>query len=394
MSDAANNKYDIIVVGAGPAGSMAAMAAAEAGRRVCLLERKSKAGAPVRCGEGVGFKGLTLSVEPRPEWIKSTLTRARMVSPSGINVEIKNGAEGWILDRERMDAGLAAMAAEKGAELIPNTPVTSAEKLPDGTYRCVSAETGDAREFTAPCLILADGVESRLARGFGWNTALKPGDIESGAFARVKSKDIEPDCCVFYTGSKAAPGGYVWIFPRGEGEANVGLGVIGSRCRPGLPKELLLSFIAGRFPNAEVTDLHCGGIPVARWTRPLVKEGVMLAGDAARQVNAINGAGIAYSLYAGKAAGAAAAKSIRPNGTCDHRTLTEYHRTWAKNYGKQLDRSYALKEFIMSANDAFLDRIAESLSKEDPAKISYLRVFMRAFASKPLLLLKAFKLFK
>jgi len=392
MSDI--NRYDIIVVGAGPAGSMAAMSAASAGKRVCLLERKPKAGTPVRCGEGVGFKGLTLSIEPRPEWIKSTLTCARMVSPSGIEVDIKNGADGWILDRERMDADLVAMAVEQGADFMPNSPVTSAEMLQNGLYRCVCTNRKGVREFTAPCLILADGVESRLARGFGWNTALKLGDIESGAFARIKSKDIEPDCCTFFTGSRAAPGGYVWIFPRGEGEANVGLGVIGSKCQPGLPKELLLNFIDNRFPKARVSDLHCGGIPVARWVRPLVKGGVMLVGDAARQVNAINGAGIAYSLYAGKTAGAIAAKSIRGDGACDHRALMEYHRDWAKKFGKQLDRAFALKEFIMSANDSFLDKIAASLSKEDPNKISYLRVFTRAFASKPLLLLKAFKLFR
>jgi digeranylgeranylglycerophospholipid reductase len=393
MSDI--NRYDIIVVGAGPAGSMAAMSAASAGKRVCLLERKPKAGTPVRCGEGVGFKGLTLTLgPPRPEWIKSTLTRARMVSPSGIKVEIQNGAEGWILDRGRMDADLVTMAAENGAEFMPDTPVTSAEKLGNGLYKCICADKKASREFTSPCLILADGVESRLARGLGWNTTLKLSDIESGAFARVRSRDIEPDCCTFYTGSKAAPGGYVWIFPRGEGEANIGLGVIGTKCRPGLPKELLLNFIDTHFPKSKVTDLHCGGVPVARWVRPLVKGGVMLVGDAARQVNSINGAGIAYSLYAGKTAGTAAAKSIRKDGTCDHRVLMEYHRQWAKSFGKQVDRSFALKEFIMSADDSFLDNIAASLSKEDPNKISYLRVFTRAFASKPLLLLKAFKLFR
>ncbi|MDR0330291.1 MAG: NAD(P)/FAD-dependent oxidoreductase [Chitinispirillales bacterium] len=389
------NDYDIIVVGAGPAGAMAAMSAAEGGRRVCLIERKAKAGVPVRCGEGVGYRGLTLTLEPRPEWIRATVTRARMVSPSGIAVDIGNVDKSWVLDRERMDADLVGMAVEKGAELIASTPIVSAEKTWSNRYRAVGVDGKGAEvEFTAGCLILADGVESRLARCFGWETALRPSDIETCAFARVKSDCIEPDCCVFYTGRAAAPGGYLWIFPRGGGEANVGLGVIGSRCRAGLPRELLLSFINRQFPGSKVTGLHCGGVPVGKWARPLVRGGVMLVGDAARQVNAINGAGLAYSLYAGKAAGAVAAKSFRSDGSVNHKALLEYQRAWAKNFGKQQERSFALKEFIMSADDAFLDKIAESLSKEDARKVNYLRVFMRAFASKPALLLKAFRLFK
>ena len=402
------NNYDIIVVGAGPAGSMAAMSAAAAGRRVCLLERKAQAGAPARCGEGIGYKGLTLTLEPRPEWIKREVTRARMVSPSGINVEIGNVDKSWILDRERMDSDLVKMAIDKGAEYFPSTTIISAEKTSNGYYTCVSnsqvtyndnynnLSNSQPREkkFTAQCLILADGVESRLARRFGWDTALRPKDIETCAFARVKSQSIDPDSCVFYTGSKAAPGGYLWLFPRGEHEANVGLGVIGTKSKAGLPKKLLLDFINSHFKDAEVTDLHCGGVPVGKWVKPLVKEGVMLVGDAARQVNAINGAGIAYSLYAGKTAGETAAKSFRHDGTINHNILVEYEKKWAKNFGKQQLRSFALKEFILSANDDFLDKIAAALSKEDPRKINYLRVFTKTFASKPLLLLKAFKLFR
>jgi len=387
--------YDIIVIGAGPAGSMAAMSAAAAGRRVCLLERKALAGFPVRCGEGIGYKGLTLTLEPRPEWIKRAVTRARMVSPSGVNVEIGNVDKSWILDRERMDADLVKMAAEKGADYFPSTPVVSAEKTPDGRYLCISiGKDGVEKKYNSPCLILADGVESRLARCFGWDTALRPADIETAAFARVKSSGIDQNACVFYTGTKAAPGGYLWVFPRGGNEANVGLGIIGTKSEAGLPKKLLLDFINSNFKDATVSDLHCGGVPVAKWVKPLVKEGVMLVGDAARQVNAINGAGIAYSLYAGKLAGETAAKSFRPDGTVNHKVLVEYQRQWAKNFGKQQERSFALKEFIQSTDDNFLNKIAEALSKEDPKKISYLRVFTKTFASKPLLLLKAFKLFR
>jgi len=394
MTDTVGNEYDIIVVGAGPAGSMAAMAAAAAGKRVCFLERKVKAGTPVRCGEGIGYMGLTRYIEPRPEWIRATVTRGRMVSPSGLKVDIGSGGTGLILDRERMDADLVNMAIERGADFMPATPITYAEESPGGLYTCICEEGKSSYRFSAPCLILADGVESRLARCFGWNTALNLNDIETCAFARVKSKGIEADCCVFYLGSKVAPGGYVWIFPRGNGEANVGLGITGAKCSPGLPKKLLLDFLEREFPKAKVSGLHCGGVPVARWTRPLVKGGVMLIGDAARQVNAVTGGGIAFSLYAGKSAGTIAAKSIRGDGTCNRKALLEYQRQWAKKFGKQQDRSFALKRFLESTNDSFLDNVAKALLKEDPRKISYSRVFTKALASKPLLLLKALKLFR
>lgn len=386
----ADGKYDIIVVGAGPAGACAAMSAAGGGRRVLLLERKPVAGVPVRCGEGIGHEGLTLSLDPRPEWIKSTVTRARMVSPSGISVEVGDVGKSYILDRERMDADLVGMAVAAGAEFRASTPVVSARETPEGAY---SVAVAGGESFEASCLILADGVESRLARCFGWKTALRLNDIETAAFARVKAGGIEGDCCVFYTGSAAAPGGYLWVFPRSEGAANVGLGVIGSRCRPGLPKELLLDYIGRRYPGAEVTDLHCGGVPVAKWVRPLTRGGVMLVGDAARQVNAVTGAGIAYSLYAGKLAGSVAATAFSGGGF-NRKALAEYQRGWARVLGKQQERSFALKEFILSADDAFLDKVADSLSKEAPGKMSYLRVFTRAFSSRPWLLFKAFKLFR
>lgn len=382
--------YDIIVIGAGPAGAMAARAAAAAGKKTALLERKAQAGVPVRCGEGIGHKGLTLTLEPRKEWIKSSVSRAVMVSPSGIKVEVGDVGQSWILDREKMDGDLVEEAVKAGAKFIPSTTVVWCEKRADGLYKCVSQD----KEFYGRILILADGVESRIARCFGWNTALNLKDIESGAFCRVYSRHIEQDCCYFYTGGEVAPGGYVWVFPRGEGEANVGLGVIGSKCKEGLPKELLVRFIERHFPKSRISDLHCGSVPVGRWVRPLVKEGVMLAGDAARQVNAINGAGIAYSLYAGKLAGETAAKAIVKDKAINYNKLLKYEKEWAKNFGRQQDRSYALKEFIMKTDDSFINKIAETLAKEDPKNISYLRVFTKTFASRPLLLLKAFKLFR
>ena len=119
----------------------------------------------------------------------------------------------------------------------------------------------------------------------------------------------------------------------------------------------------------------------------------MLVGDAARQVNCISGAGIAYALFAGTIAGSTAVAALS-NNHVDFHLLHEYEKKWKKRYGKQQERSFALKNFVTHhTNDAFLDRIAEQLANKNPNKIRYLTVFLTTFSRHPILMFKAFKLF-
>jgi digeranylgeranylglycerophospholipid reductase len=384
-----NSLYDIAVIGAGPAGSTAALHAARLGRRVCLLERNARAGWPVRCGEGIGLKSFVAHAGSRLEWTKNKISRSVMVSPSGIRVAIADIDESYILDREKMDGALAAEAASAGTELFLSSPVIDLRRADDGRYECLSPE----RSWKASLVIIADGVESRTARRLGWNTTLRLSDIESCAFCRVTSPAIDQETCIFHVGSSVAPGGYAWIFPRGNGEANVGLGMIGTRSSAGKAKKLLQAFLDKELHGLPVKDLHCGGVPVTRYVRPLVRGGALLAGDAARQVNCMSGAGIHYSLFAGKLAGTTAAQAFRADGAIDYRHLGRYETGWRKTYGRQQERSYALKEFVMKTDDAFLDRIAASLAQEPPERVNYMRVFSRTFSRHPLLLLRAIKLF-
>jgi digeranylgeranylglycerophospholipid reductase len=219
-------------------------------------------------------------------------------------------------------------------------------------------------------------------------------DIETCAFTRVISPFIEKDVCLFYTGSRFSPGGYAWIFPRGTGEANVGLGISGNHSTAGKAKMLLEQFISSEFPASRIKEYHCGAVPVARWIRPLVRDNVLLVGDAARQVNCLSGGGIGYSLFAGKAAGIAAASAFT-GGSINPKLLYSYEKAWKEQFGKQQDRSYSLKKFLLKhGNDTFLNRIATSLKKENPEKMNYLRVFIRTFSNNPLLMFKAIKVFK
>jgi digeranylgeranylglycerophospholipid reductase len=383
-------EFDVAVIGAGPAGSVAAKHASMTGCRVCLLERREQVSVPVRCGEGIGYHGLFDHLEhPKKEWIKNTTKKAAIVSPSGIKVQISDSMDSYILDRTKMDNDLIKDALASGVSYHSLSPVTSIVKIGD-KYEC----RGPQRTVTASCVILADGVESRLARFVGWDTSLQMCDIETSAFTRVVSPFIEQDTCVFFVGSKVAPGGYAWIFPRGAGEANVGLGILGMYSEAGKAKEYLLRLIENELPGGRIGEIHCGGIPVAKYMRPLVKDGVMLVGDAARQVNALTGGGISYSLFAGKECGRVAGEAFK-GGVFNKKHLLNYERIWRKRFGKQQERSYTLKKFLVKyADDAFMERIRTSVSKEDPSKLNYLRLFLRTFAGHPLLLLKVFDLYR
>jgi len=383
--------YDIAVIGAGPAGIMAATHSVSEKRRVCLIDRKEKPGYPVRCGEAIGLKGFSASVKIRKEWIKSRIKTMKLVSPSGISISVPNSYEGYVLDREIMERDLINEAVSKGVYFLPKTTVTSVVYSENGIYKC---KTKNGEIFTK-CVILAEGVESRLARSLGWVTNLDLKDIHCCAFARVIHPNIEPETCYFYIGSSYAPGGYIWVFHRGEDCANVGLGVLGSKTKAGLPKQLLLDFINKKFPGAKISELHFGGVPMSKWKKPLVNKGVMLVGDCARMVNCVSGAGIAYALFSGKTAGEVAAKSFIGN-ECKYEYLKEYEKKWNSFYGKQQIRSYSLKETMVNFDDNFIEKIASEidLKIKKNKNINILSIFIKAFSLRPLMLLKVIKLLK
>ena len=121
--------YDVIVAGGGPAGSLAAYAAAKEGVHVLLLEKDREIGSPVRCAEAVGKDGLEniLDQPVNPQWIAATIKRFKFVAPDGSVVHPQVPMTGYVLHRKLFDVDLAAMAAAAGAQGVTGTPVTGAK---------------------------------------------------------------------------------------------------------------------------------------------------------------------------------------------------------------------------------------------------------------------------
>ena len=225
---------DVVVVGAGPGGSMAARYCAEGGLKTILLEKKAEVGAPLRCAEGVSKKWLEeVGIEPEPMWIRGDMKGAIIKSPQGTTFQLdesKAGSEvGYVLERHLFDKALARDAAKAGAQIMMRTSCTGIIREEGKIVGVKARSMGEEIEIRAKCVVAADGFESQVGRWAGVDTTLKLNDIDSCIQYRMVNIDCVPDYCEFVIGS-VAPGGYIWIFPKGEGVANVGIGVMGRLC--------------------------------------------------------------------------------------------------------------------------------------------------------------------
>jgi digeranylgeranylglycerophospholipid reductase len=157
-----------------------------------------------------------------------------------------------------------------------------------------------------------------------------------------------------------APGGYVWVFPKGDGIANVGIGVLGSKIgrRTGYPKKLLDKFIGENreFEKAKIVEHISRTVPVSLPLERTYMNGLLVAGDAAHLTDPITGGGIINAMVSGKLAGGVAAKHVH-----ERMELSEYEKLWKKELEASLIRDYIVKERFVNMSDETLNLIADSL---------------------------------
>ena len=385
------DRYDIIVVGAGPAGSTAARFAAAGGASVLLLEKDRDVGYPVRCGEAVSHEGVIQFIPPDPKWIAATVTRFRLVAPNGMSVLPRLDGTAYVLERRLFDYELAKLAAIEGAEII--TKVYAYDLLKDGTGTAMGVKAlikDSSVEIHARVVIGADGVETRVGKWAGIDTACSIHDMESCAQMTISGIEVEQDVLEFYFGENVSPGGYVWVFPKGEKTANVGLGITVEEAKKKSAIQYLHEFVDRKYPNAAVLTHIAGGVPCAKSCKTLVKNNVMLVGDAGHQVNPTSGGGIVSGMIGGMIAGQVAAEAIAQNNLS---RLAEYETRWQKRLGWRHEVFYTIKEAISSFSDETLNSIADSAQALPDSKRTVGGIFRTALWNKPSLLLEVAKVF-
>lgn len=290
--------YDAIVVGAGPAGGIAARHLAGAGYRALVVDKRKVVGEPVQCAEGVSRFGLESNgIRPRDEWVAQEVSGARCVLPNATSFSITD-LPGYAIDRSTFDRWLVRGAIDAGAELRTSTRVTGIARHDGGWRLKANGASLDAR-----VVIAADGPSSALARSLG--LVLRQELIRAYEF-RFRRDDVEvpdPERFLLYVGERY-DGGYAWIFPKGDA-VNIGAGghidayaAANAFCRErGYDVGRRERSIAGTIPYR--FELSAYALP-----------GFAVAGDAAGVTNAMNGAGIHPGLFSGRLAGEFAVRAL------------------------------------------------------------------------------------
>lgn len=362
---ASSTTYDLLIVGSGPAGATVARQAAGAGLRVLLVDKKQELGAPIQCSGAVSRHALTGNgVEPDEEFIhcpiygfrifdvagRDTTIDYRKLKPEEYGPEAGKVPLGYVVDRRRFDRHLMTLAERAGAEVWLKTEALGYTPNPTGYATVKLRRFGDPLTVKARVVVGADGLQSQVGRWAGLQTHIRINELASCLQFIVDGVEQEP-LLEIITGTKWAPGGYAWTFPKGHGYAEIGLGIITTmtdkNARYYLDQLIEKSFVADRFKDLRILEIQGGGVPLAAPLRTQYADNMILVGDAARHVNPITGGGLHTALSGGRIAADFLIQLLaKQTNALTGETLSGYQRQWRAELGDKMWQLYDVKTNI------------------------------------------------
>jgi digeranylgeranylglycerophospholipid reductase len=346
---------DVVIVGGGPAGLLAATRCAEAGLDVLVFEEHSTIGEPTHCTGIVSLETAEFAKVPE-EIILSRLSRARFHAPDGQTYELAWEAPEQILaiDRAAFDRELARQARAAGAQVQTGTRVESVTPGPDQVE--VVAEGSAVR---ARACVLACGVAYRFQRRLGLGL---PGQIVHTAQLEVAATPA--NAVDLYFGRAAAPEGFGWAVPVGRnGHTRLKVGVMAQGdAAAALDGLLARPQVSGRLEGSP-------GRPIQRVLplRPVSKsftDQVLVVGDAGGFTKPTTGGGIFYSLLTASLAAETLIEAFK-HDRFDAGFLSRYERRWRRRLGRELVVGGWLRNLVAELPDADIATLLRGLAQDD-----------------------------
>ncbi|HET8578009.1 MAG TPA: NAD(P)/FAD-dependent oxidoreductase [Methylomirabilota bacterium] len=347
---------DVAVIGAGPAGLLAARRCAEAGLDVEVLEEHPLVGQPTHCTGVISLETATLAKIP-DDIILKRLSRARLIGPRGARCELHWHGQGseeiLVIDRGAFDRELAEQAVAAGALIETGCRVEALAITAHGVTLGVG--TGIVR---ARAVILACGVSYRFQRQLGLGL---PGRVAHTAQIEVDAD--QTDSVELYLGRDVAPEGFLWVVPISRGDRHgFRIGVL-ARGDAGACLERFL-----RRPEVRARLATHPQRPVRRLLplQPLPKtfaDRLLVVGDAGGFTKPTTGGGIFYSLVSASLAAETLLEAF-DGGGLDEAFLARYERRWQAELGQEFRVAGWLRQFLGRCPDADIERMVRASAAE------------------------------
>ncbi|MFX1474541.1 MAG: geranylgeranyl reductase family protein [Promethearchaeota archaeon] len=387
---------EVIVIGAGPVGGLAARQLARLGLSVLLLEDHRQVGRPVHCAGLIGIEGLHgLGIHPKKSAIINRVRASVLHAPSGVALTVDKGhSHAYVLHRNLLDQQIVHEAESAGAKLLLGNRVTHCQPTQTGVKVTVR-EAGSTKEYRAHVAVDAEGINARLARQNGL-LGPKKSFILPALQYEVSNVSLLADRVHLYFDNRLAPKFFLWVIPLDAHRARVGLASAGRKVRKSLENFLSKTPM---LKDAKVDKRYGGLVYSGGPFGKTVAERFIAIGDAAGQTKATSGGGVVYGGRCAIIAAASIRRALR-NGRYHHKELANYDKQWKRAYGRQLKQMALLRRLINCLNNTELDKLFLAIQRssvreliETKGDIDQQERLITASLTNPFLLAQLMKIF-
>jgi digeranylgeranylglycerophospholipid reductase len=345
-------KTEAAVIGAGPAGLIAAKVISSKGFNTTVFEEHRQVGTPDHCAGIISVEGFDrLGISLDESFYLNTIRGGRLYSSDGTCLEIRDRKpRAHIIDRSGLDRYLARMAVDSGAELRTSTRVNGIVPTKKGI---IGLKTKDY-SVRSNVLINSEGAKGRLLSGAGIETGQQ--GVFNGYNVDIPGVRVEQDMVEVWFNDEVSNDFFTWVTPVNEDTVRVGLGTSNPDGHSALSK-----FIRKRFGDVDVPAIHggliCTGGPVKRTSYP----GMLLVGDVAGQVKPTTAGGVVIGGLCAGIAGEAASNYLEKGAQSE---LDWYDREWRRLFVNELSTMQVLRNMLNGIGDDRLNRMFSALNKE------------------------------